>query len=130
MRSHNDRAALYALGHYAGTVTELAGHADRARGAAPPRRRAGRRACRRSSASKYPGDAEHLLADLNRAVKAIRGDEPALEATEPAAQPRHAARSARMADRRMFERAFLFRRMCSRRPLRVAAACGGRAAAT
>jgi len=95
----------YALGHYAGTVTELAGLADEARGRRRPADERGAEALRLLR-EQYPGMPEHLLADLTRAVQGSRGDEPALEATERLLSPA-TLDSARL-DRRVMERAFLF----------------------
>ena len=99
------RGVHYALGHYAGTVTELAGLADEARGRRRPADERGAEALRLLR-EQYPDMPEHLLADLTRAVQGSRGDEPALEATERLLSPA-TLDSARL-DRRLMERAFLF----------------------
>lgn len=95
----------YALGHYAGTVAELAGLADEARGRRRPADERGAEALRLIR-EQHPGLPEHLLADLDRVVQGSRGDEPALEATEQLLRPT-TLENARM-DRRLMERAFLF----------------------
>ena len=99
------RGVHYALGHYAGTVTELAGLADEARGRRRPADERGTEALRLIR-EQYPDMPEHLLAPLIQAVQGTRGDEPALEATERLLNPA-TLDSARL-DRRLMERAFLF----------------------
>lgn len=95
----------YALGHYAGIVTELAGLADEARGRRRPSDERGAEALRLLR-EQYPDMAEHLLADLTRLAQGSRGDEPALEATERLLSP--ATLDSARKDRRVMERAFLF----------------------
>ena len=95
----------YALGHYAGTITELAGLADEARGRRHVTDERGTEALRLLR-EQYPDMPEHLLADLSRAVQGSRGDEPALEATERLLNP--ATLDIARLDRRVMERAFLF----------------------
>lgn len=95
----------YALGHYAGTVTELGGLADEARGR---RRLADDRGAEalRMLREQFPEVPEQILAGLDYAVQGNRGDEPALEATERLLDPA-TMQEARL-DRRLMERAFLF----------------------
>ena len=95
----------YALGHYAGTVIELAGLADEARGRRRPADERGAEALRLLR-DRYPDLPDDILADLTRSVQGSRGDDPALEATERLLSPT-TLDSARM-DRRLMERAFLF----------------------
>lgn len=95
----------YALGHYAGTVTDLTSLSDEARGRRRSANDRGAEALRRLR-ELYPNVAEQILADLADAVQANRGDEPALEATEGLLM-RATLESARL-DRRLMERAFLF----------------------
>jgi hypothetical protein len=99
------RGVHYALGHYAGTVTELAGLADEARGRRRPADDRGAEALRRLR-EQYPDLPESLLAPLALAVEGARGDEPALEATERLLSP--ATLDSAHRDRRLMERAFLF----------------------
>jgi hypothetical protein len=99
------RGVHYALGHYTGTVTELAGLDDEARGRRRPADDRGAEALRLLR-ERYPDVTQDILADLTRSVQRSRGDEPALEATERLLSPA-TLESARM-DRRVMERAFLF----------------------
>jgi hypothetical protein len=95
----------YALGHYAGTVTDLAGLDEEARGR---RRVAGERGVEalKQLRDLHPDLPESMLAELTRAVQGGRGDEPALEATERLLKG-DTLDKARL-DRRVMERAFLF----------------------
>ena len=99
------RGMHYALGHYAGTVTELSGLDDEARGRRRPADERGTEALRLLR-DRDPDLPEDILAALTRAVQGSRGDEPALEATERLLSP-GTLDNARM-DRRVMERAFLF----------------------
>ena len=103
MRS--SRGIHYALGHYVGTVTELAGLAEEARGRRRTTDERGTEALRMLR-ERYRDMPEDWLADLTRAVEAGRGDEPALEATEQLLSP--ATMDSARIDRRVMERAFLF----------------------
>lgn len=102
---HAQRGVHYALGHYMGTIKDLVGLADEARG----RRRtfvdSGAKALAELR-ERYPDMPEHLLADLTNAINVHRDDELALEITDDllAAETLAAAKL----DRRMMERAFLF----------------------
>jgi hypothetical protein len=99
------RGVHYALGHYIGTVPELAGLEDEAQG----RRRAGNAAAAEALAqlqSLHPEISDSLLEPLARAVDEGRGDEPALDATERLLAP--STLEAARQDRRGMERAFLF----------------------
>jgi hypothetical protein len=94
----------YALGHYAGTVTNLAGLEDEARGR---RRVSGDRAAEALLRLRemHPDLPDDILTELTQAVDQGRGDEPALDATEQvldAGTLEHARQ-----DRRAMERAFL-----------------------
>lgn len=95
----------YALGHYAGTVAELTGLEDEARGR---RRASGERGAEALQRLRdmHPDLPEDILAGLTQAVEGGRGDEPALEATERLLDP--ATLDAARLDRRVMERAFLF----------------------
>ncbi len=95
----------YALGHYTGTVTELSGLADEARGRRRPADDRGAKALRLLRA-QYPDIPDDLLGPLAHAVQGSRGDEPALEATERLLRP--ATLDGARQDRRLMERAFLF----------------------
>jgi hypothetical protein len=98
------RGVHYALGHYLGTITNLTGLADEARGRRPDVDTAGQEALRRLR-ELHPDLPEDMLATLTAAVDEGRGDSPALDATEDSLsaetveQARH--------DRRLMERAFL-----------------------
>jgi hypothetical protein len=102
---HSPKGVHYALGHYAGTVTELAGLADEARGRRRSTDERGAEALRLLR-EQYPDMPEQLLAPLIQAVQGSRGDEPALEATEQLLNP--ATLEGARIDRRLMERAFLF----------------------
>ena len=104
---NNDRAALYALGHYIGTIGDLSGMLAAARGAAAASPGAQAMSLLEKLRAKYPGD-DDLLADAQSLVDSTRGDEPALERTRTLIAPQ--ALEAAAADRRMFERAFLHAR--------------------
>ncbi|MGW5417394.1 hypothetical protein [Actinomadura geliboluensis] len=95
----------YALGHYAGTVTDLTGLEDEARGR---RRVAGERGAEalRLLRERHPDLPETILTELTHAIDAGRGDEPALEATEQLLAP--ATLDLARRDRRAMERAFLY----------------------
>lgn len=95
----------YALGHYAGTVAELTGLEDEARGR---RRASGERGAEALQRLRdmHPDLPEDILAGLTQAVEGGRGDEPALETTERLLDP--ATLDAARLDRRVMERAFLF----------------------
>ncbi|MDT3438737.1 Zn-binding domain-containing protein [Pseudofrankia sp. BMG5.37] len=99
------RGVHYALGHYLGAVTDLAGLADEASGRRPKTGQAGQEALQRLR-DLQPDLPPDILDQLSAAVNANRGDTPALEATENAltADTFHTARS----DRRLMERAFLY----------------------
>lgn len=95
----------YALGHYTGTVADLSGLEDEARGR---RRATGERgaAALQQLRDRYSDLPEDMLAELTQAVEGHRGDEPALEAIERLLDP-VTLKEARL-DRRLMERAFLF----------------------
>jgi hypothetical protein len=99
------RGMHYALGHYAGTITELSGLDDEARGRRRPADERGNEALRLLR-DRDPDLPEDILAALTRAVQGSRGDEPALEATERLLSP--ATLDNARTDRRVMERAFLF----------------------
>jgi hypothetical protein len=95
----------YALGHYIGTVTELAGLAEEARGRRRISGERGAEALRRLR-QLHPDLPDDLLIELSRAVDDGRGDEPALEETERLLGTDTLDRA--RTDRRVMERAFLF----------------------
>ena len=104
---NNDRAALYALGHYIGTIGDLSGMLAAARGAAAASPSSHAVSLLDLIRERYPGDAQ-VIAEAQAVVDATRGDEPALERTQAMLNPVTVAAAA--ADRRMFERAFLHAR--------------------
>ena len=104
---NNARAAVYALGHYVGTVGDLSGMLAAARGAggtAPGSQAASLLDLIRQ---RYPDDAQ-AIAQAQAVVDATRGDEPALERTQ--AMLNRQTVNAAAGDRRIFERAFLHAR--------------------
>lgn len=104
---NNDRAAVYALGHYIGTVGDLSGMLAAARGAAGVTPSSQAMSLLDLLKERYPGDAQ-ALAQAQAIVDATRGDEPALERTRDMLDPQTVDAAAQ--DRRMFERAFLHAR--------------------
>jgi hypothetical protein len=95
----------YALGHYIGTIEDLAGLEDEARG----RRRTTDDTGAQLLAElreRYADLPDHLLAGLTDVIDSQRGDEPALTATGDLLTAETLA--AATLDRRMMERAFLF----------------------
>jgi hypothetical protein len=103
----NDRAALYALGHYIGTIGDLSGMMAAARGAAAASPSSEAASLLDMIKARYPGDAQ-AIAQAQALVDATRGDEPALERTRAMLNPQTIAAAA--AERRIFERAFLHAR--------------------
>jgi hypothetical protein len=95
----------YALGHYAGVITNLDGLEAEARGRRRSSDDAGVEALRQLQ-QLHPDLPAEILNTLTQALDDRRGDEPALEATERllAAQTFQQAQL----DRRLMERAFLF----------------------
>lgn len=95
----------YALGHYAGTINDLSGLEEEARGR---RRLDGQEGddALRLLREQYPDLPDEILGPLTRAVNKERGDAPAIEATGRllAAPTLEQART----NRRTMERAFLF----------------------
>ena len=104
---NNDRAALYALGHYIGTIGDLSGMMAAARGAAAANPSSQATSLLDLIKARYPGDAQ-AIAQAQDLVDATRGDEPALERTRAMMNPQTIAAAA--AERRIFERAFLHAR--------------------
>jgi len=104
---NNDRAAVYALGHYVGTVGDLSGMLAAGRGAASTSPSSEATSLLDMLKERYPGDVE-AIARAQAMVDATRGDEPALERTREMLQP-HTINAA-ATDRRAFERAFLHAR--------------------
>jgi hypothetical protein len=99
------RGIHYALGHYAGTVTDLAGLEAEARGRMRNEDARGASALERLR-EMHPELPADLVADLTDAVNRGRGDEPALEATMRLLHPNTLDQAT--TDRRVMERAFLF----------------------
>jgi hypothetical protein len=104
---NNDRAALYALGHYIGTIGDLSGMLAAARGAAAANPGAQAASLLDMIRARYPDDAQ-MIAHAQDLVDSTRGDEPALERTRAMLDPQ--TLDAATTDRRMFERAFLHAR--------------------
>ena len=104
---NNDRAAVYALGHYVGTVGDLSGMLAAARGAAAVSPSSQATSLLDLLKERYPDDVQ-AIAQAQAIVDATRGDEPALERTRAMLNPKTVDAAA--ADRRMFERAFLHAR--------------------
>jgi hypothetical protein len=104
---NNDRAAVYALGHYVGTVGDLSGMLAAGRGAASASPSAQATDLLDILRKRYPGDID-VITQAQAMVDATRGDEPALERTRAMLQPHTVSEAA--GDRRMFERAFLHAR--------------------
>ncbi len=104
---NNNRAALYALGHYIGTVGDLSGMLAAGRGAAAASPSAQALSLLDLLKQRYPDDVESI-AQAQAVVDATRGDEPALERTRAMLEAHTLDGAAR--DRRTFERAFLHAR--------------------
>lgn len=104
---NNDRAAVYALGHYLGIVGDLSGMLAAGRGAAGASPSSQATSLLNMLRDRYPGDVE-AIAQAQAIVDATRGDEPALERTRAMLAPQTIA--AAVSDRRIFERAFLHAR--------------------
>lgn len=99
------RGVHYALGHFIGTLTDLRGLEEEARGRRRTADDAGIRALDRLR-QMHPDLPEDILRTLTQALDDQRGDEPALEATERLLN-NATVEQARL-DRRVMERAFLF----------------------
>jgi hypothetical protein len=104
---NSDRAVLYALGHYIGTIGDLSGMLAAGRGAGPASPNAEAALLLEMIRKRYPQDAE-TITRAQAMVDATRGDEPALDQTRAALHSQSVA--AATSDRRIFERAFLHAR--------------------
>lgn len=104
---NNDRAAVYALGHYMGTIGDLTGMLAAGRGAGAPSPSSQATSLLDMIRERYPDDVE-AIARAQEMVDATRGDEPALERTRTMLTPATVVTAA--TDRRTFERAFLHAR--------------------
>ncbi|GAA0985560.1 hypothetical protein GCM10009555_061220 [Acrocarpospora macrocephala] len=104
---NNDRAAVYALGHYMGTIGDLSGMLAAGRGAGAPSPSSQAVDLLNMIRERYPDDVE-TIARAQKVVDETRGDEPALERTRTNLQPSTVVTAA--ADRRTLERAFLHAR--------------------
>jgi hypothetical protein len=104
---NNDRAAVYALGNYIGTIGDLSGMLAAARSAPAAAPSSQALSMLELIKARYPGDVQ-AIAQAQALVDATRGDEPALERTRAILDPQTVTAAA--TDRRIFERAFLHAR--------------------